>query len=179
MESLNKSVATDRQPTCSVEIILAVIPREFFLPGSKHVVQGPSYDHIVVNIADEAHDHHSNSNTCPAQRMINHLTWYLGIGPEYNHKQGLPWNMGEASYAYMGPDPENWPAEISMKNIGMPMKVNMMKYGTKKAPETVKTAIIRQKTVLEIISGALGLTSSILIAHVGETPHISKSHCIS
>ena len=46
--------------------------------------------------------------------------------------------MGDKDQTVIGPDAEYCPNVSSIKNMGIPTKVNMMVYGIKKAPETEK-----------------------------------------
>ena len=49
--------------TGSIIIMVTALPRKDTLERSKHVVERPCYDHIVVDAANERDDNHSCPNT--------------------------------------------------------------------------------------------------------------------
>ena len=59
-----------------------------------------------------------------------------------------PFMMGTALQAVMGPLPQNWPNESSMKKRGVPHTSSMIVYGIKKAPEQKIMFVAIVKSVL-------------------------------
>ncbi len=52
--------------------MIAAIPWQHFGEGCKQVIQGPAYDKVVVDTADEGNQEHTNTNTCQDRRKNTH-----------------------------------------------------------------------------------------------------------